>query len=119
MKDDDPRLSDMLKQWREIEPSANFEASVRRRLRLAEAGMPERVSVLELRLRGLIWRPALAVAAVLVVSVLIGSAAGVVTARKPVSVTSGELGFMAAGTLAGGYVQLASHPAAPQAAGGR
>jgi anti-sigma-K factor RskA len=108
MNHKDNKLSALLRQWREIEPRANFEANVRRRIRLAQNGQPERVTLAEL-LERLMWRPALATAAaVVVVSSVIGSSAGVLTARPTVSVGSGELQFLSAGTLAGGYVRLAS-----------
>lgn len=108
MKDNDSKLSDLLRQWRDIEPSSNFEASVRRRIRLAETKKPERASVFDLLFGHHTWQPSLALAAAVVVSVLIGSSAGVITSRRPVSVAPAELGFMSAGTLAGGYVQLAA-----------
>lgn len=104
----DDKLSRLLKQWRDIEPNANFEVSVRRRIRLAEADEPVRTSVFDLLFGHRAWQPALAVAAALVVTVMIGSSLGVVTARRSAPVVSGELGFMSAGTLAGGYVQLAA-----------
>ncbi len=107
MQENDPKLSALLRQWRDIEPSANFEANVRRRIRLVEADEPERVSVLELLFGHRVWQSALAVAAALVMSVTIGSSLGVVTSRRAAPVASGELGFMSAGTLAGGYAQLA------------
>jgi anti-sigma-K factor RskA len=108
MNHKDDKLSALLRQWREIEPRANFEANVRRRIRLAQSGQPERVNLVEL-LERLMWRPALAAAAaVVVVSSVIGSSAGVLTARQTVSVGSSELQFLSAGTLAGGYVKLAS-----------
>ena len=108
MNPHDDKLSGLLKQWREIEPSARFEADVRRRIRLAEAEEPEHISVIDLLFGHRVWQSALTVAAVLVVGVLVGSSLGVVTARRSVPAVSGELEFMSAGTLAGGYVQLAA-----------
>jgi anti-sigma-K factor RskA len=104
----DDKLSALLHQWRDIEPCANFEANVRRRIRLAQGERPERVNLSEL-LERLMWRPALAVtAAVVVVGSIIGSSAGVLTTRRTVSVGSNELRFLSGGTLAGGYVKLVS-----------
>jgi len=104
----DDKLSTLLRQWRDIEPRANFEANVRRRIRHATAEEPERVSIVDWAQRWM-WRPALAAAAAMVVvSTVIGSSAGVLTARLTVSVGSSELQFLSAGTLAGGYVKLAS-----------
>lgn len=108
MNHKDDKLSDVLRQWRDIEPRVNFEANVRRRIRRATTEEPEHVSVVEWAQR-LMWRPALAVAAaVVVVSSIIGSSAGLLTARPTVPVVSSELQFLSAGTLAGGYVKLAS-----------
>ena len=105
MNHNDDKLSARLRQWRDIEPAGNFEANVRRRIRLAVE--PPRQSWLT----GLLWRPAFAVAAAAVVSVAIGSSAGVMTAAKSARSTRGELRFMSAGTLAGGYAKLASERA--------
>ena len=104
MNRDEEELSVLLKQWREAEPSATFEASVRRRIRLAEE-KPERVNWTEW-LRQLAWRPALALAAMAVASALIGSSAGVLTSHRKAAVAGEELQFLGSGTLAGGYVRL-------------
>ena len=108
MNPNDNKLSELLKKWRDVEPNVNFEANVWRRIRLASAEEPERVGIVEWAQR-LMWRPALATAvAMVVVGSVIGSSAGVLTARGTVSVGSGELRFLSAGTLAGGYVKLSS-----------
>ncbi len=106
MKEPDEQLRALLKQWREIEPKTNFESNVLRRIHLAHTEEPGRMTVLELLLRRWLWRPALAVAAAVVVSVIVGSSAGVLTSRKPMTAASGELQFLGSGTLAGGYVKL-------------
>lgn len=103
MNRDEDKLAALLKQWRDIEPGATFDASVRRRIRLA-AAKPERVSFGEW-LRQLAWQPALAVAVAVVASVMIGSSAGVLTGRGSVTGTGAELQFLGSGTLAGGYVK--------------
>jgi len=106
----DEQLHELLKKWRDIEPDASFEANVHRRIRLATAEEPEWISVVEWA-RRLMWRPALAaVATVVVVTSIIGSSAGVLTTRRTVSVGDSEMQFLSAGTLAGGYVKLASNP---------
>ncbi len=106
MNENDEKLRTLLRQWRDIEPAGNFEANVRRRIRLATAEAPQVSWLVEL-----LWRPAFAVAAALVVSVAIGSSAGVMTATKSARAARGELQFMSAGTLAGGYAKLASQGA--------
>jgi len=106
MSQDDNNLSKLLKQWRDIEPASNFEASVRRRIRRAQTGPPARVPVVEQWLRRWLWNPALGLAAAVVVSAVIGASAGIHTAlRQPAG--PGEMQFMSAGTLAGGYARLA------------
>jgi anti-sigma-K factor RskA len=89
----DDKLNHLLRQWRDIEPSGNFEAGVRRRIRLAEA--PRQSWLGEL-----LWRPAFAMA--LAVSVLIGASAGTLSSGRQHT----EMQFMSAGTLAGGYARL-------------
>ena len=116
MNNDD--LGKLFKQWRDIEPRADFQANVWRRIRLAEAAQtaaPERLSLAE----WLAWRPAWAVAAAVVVSAILGSSAGVLSARRGASPFHGETQFLSGGTLAGGYVKLASNPARPRWEGGR
>ena len=102
----DDKLNHVLRQWRDIEPAGNFEMNVHRRIRLAATETPGQSWLVEL-----LWRPAFAVAAALVVSVAIGSSAGIMTATKFAQATRGELQFMSAGTLAGGYAKLASESA--------
>jgi len=104
MNQKDDKLSSLLRQWRDVEPAGNFEANVRRRIRLAVVDSPRSAW-----LAGLSWRPAISVA--VAVSVIIGSSAGIVTAVKSARPTSGELQFLSAGTLAGSYVKLSSEGA--------
>ena len=106
MNRDEDELSALLKRWQEIEPSATFEASVRQRIRLA-AEKPERMNCAEW-LHQLAWRPSLALASAVVVGVMIGSSAGVLTSRGRIAAASGELQFLGSGTLAGGYVRASA-----------
>jgi hypothetical protein len=87
----DPKLTELLRCWRDVEPPANFEANVWRRIRLANAGRPAEVGWLDW-----LWQPG--------VAVLIAAIIGLAVAHPP----RRELGFMSAGTLAGGYVKLIS-----------
>ncbi len=111
MSQNDDKLRALLKQWPEIEPRASFEADVWRRIRLASANEPERVSLAELLWRRLLWQPAFSVAAALMVSVIIGSSAGVFTASRHGTAPRAELSFLSSGTLAGGYLQLGAERA--------
>jgi hypothetical protein len=99
MNERDDKLHDALQHWRDIEPAGNFEANVRRRIRLAASTEPR-----QSWLAGLLWRPAFAVATAILVSVIIGSSAGALSSSRQ----RAELQFMAAGTLAGGYARLAT-----------
>jgi hypothetical protein len=111
MNEHDEKLSALLKQWRDIEPRANFEANVRRRIRLAETEEPERVSVIELLLRNWLYKPAMSIAAAVAVSLILGSSLGVLTSPRSASVAPRELGFLSTGTLAGGYLRAAAEHA--------
>ena len=112
MNPEDKNLSKLLKQWRDIEPKANFEANVWRSIRLAQAEEPGRASLLELLLRRWLWQPAYAaVAAAVIVSAVIGTSAGVLTSLRSATATHGELEFMSSGTLAGGYARLGTERA--------
>jgi hypothetical protein len=112
MNPEDKNLSKLLKQWRDVEPRANFEANVWRSIRLAQAEVPDRTSLLELLLRRWLLQPAYAaVAAAVIVSAVIGTSVGVHTSIRPATPAQGELQFMSSGTLAGGYARLGTERA--------
>ena len=90
----DEQLRELLKKWCDMEPSANFQANVHRRIRLATRTPPPQSIWL--------WRPAFAVA--LLIGVIVGAWTGRGSADQP----RVEMQFMSAGTLAGGYVRLAT-----------
>ena len=110
MKSDDDKLRGLLKQWRDIEPRANLEAHVWRRIRQAETEQPDRITAAEW-LRRLLPHPILAMTVVAVASAIIGTSAGVLSTRGRTVVALGELQFFGSGTLAGGYVKLATERA--------
>jgi hypothetical protein len=110
MKEPDKQFRALLNQWREIEPKANFEVNVWRRIRLAQTEQLEQGSLPQL-LRRWLWQPAMAVAAAVVVSAIVGSSAGVLTSHEPMTAASGELQFLSSGTLAGGYVKATTEGA--------
>jgi hypothetical protein len=105
MNQNDDRLRALLKQWRDIEPRANFEANVWRRIRIAAAERTERVSLIEIMGR-LLWRPAWAVAATLVVALGVGVWGGMASASRRLDASRAELQFLSSGTLAGSYLQM-------------
>ena len=110
MNPHDDKLSALLKQWRSIEPTASFESDVWRRIRLAQTTEPARGSLLDLL--GQLWhRPALAISTAAIASVLLGVSAGLLTTSRATPIARSEMQFLSAGTLAGGYVQLAAERA--------
>ena len=108
MNQHDEKLSALLKQWRDIEPKANFEANVLRRIRLAQAPEAERIAGIELW-RRLFSQPVLVrAAAVIVAGMIVGATAGVVSAPRPLAQAHSDFGFLSGATLAGGYLKLTS-----------
>lgn len=92
----DQKLSRLLQQWQEIEPSSNFDAQVWRRIRQAEpATKPTFVDWL----RELLPQPALALTAAVVVGLAVGVSSGLFSASVPPQTE--QLGFLAPDTLAG------------------
>ena len=110
MKENDQRLNALLRQWREVEPKANFEANVRRRIRLAQPEEPERVTLADW-LRRLLSQPVFSMVAATVIAVFAGVWGGVRSVRKPVTAPQAELGFLGRGTLSGSYVTAVSEGA--------
>lgn len=95
----------LLKKWRDIEPKANFEANVWRRIRASRAEQSERVNLIDLIGR-LLWQPAWSLAAALVVALAVGIWGGVVSVPHRADASKAELQFLAPGTLAGSYLQM-------------
>ena len=92
MKENDQRLNALLRQWREVEPKANFEANVRRRIRLAQPEEPERVTLAEW-LRRLLSQPAFSMVTATVIAVFVGVWGGVRSVPKPVTTAQTEFGL--------------------------
>jgi hypothetical protein len=84
----DPQLSNLLHRWRDIEPRANFEQNVHRRIRQAA---PEPV-------RPVTWL--WPVTAATLVALVIGGWTGLHTRTE-------ATGFLASDTLTGRYMELA------------
>jgi len=103
MSNQDDSLRALLRQWRGIEPSPTFDTDVRRRVRLAQAGQSEQVTVAEW-LRRLFWQPAVSVGVAL--AHIIGLVGGWRSAAAPAATPHPEVGFLAPGTLAGSYARL-------------
>jgi len=99
MNNQDDQLHRLLQQWKEIEPSTNFDAQVWRRI---TGTQPEHKPTFADWLRLWLPRPAFALGAAAVVGAAIGIAGG----WHSVAPASGA-GFLAPDTLAGGYIRMA------------
>jgi hypothetical protein len=104
MNQNDDKLRALLKQWRDIEPSGNFEANVWRRIRVTADRRPERISLID-AIGWLLWQPVWSVAVALFLAVLVGAWGGIASTSRPADTSLVELQFMARGTLAGSYLQ--------------
>lgn len=108
MKQDDEKLSALLKQWRDIEPPTNFEANVWRQIRVA-ATSPAVDTANWIDLIGrLLWQPAWSVVAIVVVALVVGVWGGVASVPRQTVGPTAELRFLSSGTLAGSYAQMTS-----------
>ncbi len=103
MNQNDERLSELLRKWRDIEPRGNFEANVWRQIRTAA----EPVNWIDL-VGHLLWQPAWSVVAAMVVALIIGVWGGIASVPRPIIRPTAELQFLSAGTLAGGYAQMSA-----------
>lgn len=92
MNENDDQLRRVLRQWRDIEPSPTFAVDVRRRIRLATPAPMSR------------WGWLAPVATAAAVALMVGAWAGrqATPAFNPPPTT-----FLAADSLAGGYLRLA------------
>ncbi len=93
----DPKLDQLLRQWRDVEPRGNFDDCVRRRIRQAET-IPARNGWLD-------WlrQPVMATTlAAVVIGLTAGTIGGLQSAPRPTD----ELQFMAPTTLAGAYLNM-------------
>ena len=106
MNGNDDKLKALLKQWRDVEPPANFEANVWRQIRANATQPTERINLIELIGR-LLWQPAWSMAAALVVAAIVGIWGGVASAPRHQDTSKAELQFLSPGTLAGSYLQMA------------
>lgn len=107
MNERNDKLTALLKQWRDIEPKANFEANVRRRIRLAQTEAPETVTLAEL-LRRWLWQPASSVAAAAVLGLVVGVWGGISSTPRPEKPRYADTQFLGGETLAGSYLRMAS-----------
>jgi hypothetical protein len=105
MQPNDDKLKSLLKRWRDVEPRANFEANVWRRIRASRAEQGEKVNWIDLIGR-LLWQPAWSLAAALAVGLVVGIWGGIVSVPHRADSSKAELQFLAPGTLAGSYLQM-------------
>ena len=95
MNNHDDQLHRLLRQCRDIEVPGDFDANVRRRIRLAQtegAGVPW---------LAWLWRPAFSLPVTLAVGLLIGLAGAMFASPQRPPTSRSELTFMAPTTLAG------------------
>lgn len=97
MNENDDKLRALLRQWREIEIRAGFEANVWRRIRQDVTPAATPAGWIEW-----LWRPGFAVAASVAVSVMIGVFSGVHAAAS----RNTALDLPPAHTLTGSYLAL-------------
>ena len=90
----DPKLDQLLRHWRDVEPRGNFDECVYRRIRQA-APVAVRSGW-----RDWLRQPALATLAAVVIGLMAGTIGGVRSAPR----LTGELQFLAPTTLAGAYL---------------
>jgi hypothetical protein len=110
MNQDDEKFSALLKQWRDVEPRANFEANVWRQIRVAAAPTVDTVNWIDLIGR-LLWQPAGLVVAAMVVALIVGVWGGIASVPRQIDRPTAELRFLSSGTLAGSYAQMTSRKA--------
>jgi hypothetical protein len=110
MKQDDGKLSALLKQWRDIEPRGNFEDNVWRQIRVAIAPTVDTANWIDL-LGRFLWHPAGSVIAAVVVALVVGIWGGIASVPRQIDRPIAELRFLSSGTLAGSYTQIASKEA--------
>lgn len=98
MNNQDDQLHRLLQQWKEIEPRADFDAQVWRRIRQTE---PEPSPTFADWLRGWLPQPAFALAAAVIIGIGVGITSGIssVPAIRPTE----QIGFLAPNTLTGSY----------------
>jgi hypothetical protein len=92
MNNQDDQLHRLLQQWREIEPAANFEAQVWRRIRQPAPAWAD-------WLRAWVPRPAVALPVAVAAGVVIGIGSGLFSV--PAVPATEQLSFLAPHTLAG------------------
>ena len=92
----DPKLDQLLQQWRDVDPRGNFDECVQRRIRQC-ATVPARHNWLA-------WlrQPVMATLAAVVIGLMAGTLGGISSAPRPTA----ELQFLAPTTLAGAYLTM-------------
>ena len=99
----DDQLNNLLRQWKEIEPSADFDARVWRKIAgTIPEHKPSFADWFRNSVRAWLPRPAFAMAAAVVIGATIGVASGIFSVAP-----ERGLGLLALDTLAGGYVRIA------------
>ena len=102
------KLHSLLKRWRDIEPRANFEDGVWRRIRASRSEQGNSISWIDLIAR-VVRQPSWSAAAALVLALAVGIWGGIVSVPHRADTSSkAELQFLAPGTLAGSYLEMSA-----------
>ena len=107
MKQNQDQLKVLLRQWRNVEPPAGFEANVWRRIRAGRAEQIDGLSWIDLIGR-LLWQPAWSLAVALALALAMGIWGGIASVPHRSDSSKAELQFLAPGTLAGSYLEMAT-----------
>jgi hypothetical protein len=101
----DDRLDALLSQWRAIEPAADFEAGVWRRIRSAAAAEPHGLTLIDIMRDWIVpqpaWSSAIAAAAAILIGIWAGSSAPSARAGRQAAEP-----LLQAQTLAGSYLTM-------------
>ncbi len=111
MKTEDQQLSNLLKQWPDIEPPSDFRAKVWQKIRAEEAHKSQSMSLGELLHRWLqaqLLQPVFSVVTAVVIGLVAGLWGGTISAPRPPITADTGFGFLSSRTLAGSYLHLAS-----------
>lgn len=103
----DAHLSTLLRQWKGVEPSADFETAVWRRIRTASASEPRSLSIIGFVRDWILSHPALASVAAAAAAIVVGGLAGISVPMTQESHQAAEP-LLHTQTLAGSYLAMAT-----------
>ena len=107
MNGNQDKFRSLLKRWRDIDPPTNFEANVWRRIRATRTEPVSSFNWIDL-IGSLLWQRSWSVAITVTLAVAVGIWGGIVSVPHRPDSARAELQFLAPGTLAGSYLQMAA-----------